>query len=93
MTVAKSLSKAIYIASIDHAAGKVAHVNYVPKHVLDSKVLTAKTWLADVSAVLGGKGGGKDESATGVGNKPEETAAGLELAKTVYLSKLEGKSA
>lgn len=90
VTVAKSLGKAVYIASVDHSSDKVAHVNYVPKHVLDSKVLTAKTWLAEVSTVLGGKGGGKDESATGVGSNTKETEAGLELAKKFYVSKVEG---
>jgi len=52
----KSLSKAFYIFSPDDA-GKVAHVNYLPKEVLDSKVLDAKTWLGEVSKVIGGKVG------------------------------------
>jgi len=54
LTSLKSLSKAFYIFSPDDA-GKVAHVNYLPKEVLDSKVLDAKIWLGEVSKVIGGK--------------------------------------
>ena len=53
--VGKSLGKAIYLFSPDVEGGKVGHVNYLPKEVLERKVLDAKTWLNEVSAVLGGK--------------------------------------
>ena len=51
----KSLSKAVYLFSPDVEGGKVGHVNYLPKEVLDKKVLDAKSWLNEVAVVLGGK--------------------------------------
>lgn len=54
-TAAKALGKASYVFSADVEGGKVAHANYLPKEVMDRKVIDAKSWLADVSAVLGGK--------------------------------------
>lgn len=41
--------------SPDVETGKVAHVNYLPKEVLERKVLDAKSWLGEVSKVIGGK--------------------------------------
>lgn len=60
-STAKSLSKAVYAFSPDNETGKVAHVNYLPKEVLERKVLDAKAWLAEVSKIVGGKvsGGGR----------------------------------
>ncbi|WVQ81256.1 alanine-tRNA ligase [Cryptococcus sp. DSM 104549] len=86
----KSLSKAVYVFSADPETGKVAHVNYLPKEVLDRKVLDAKTWLGEVSKVLGGKGGGRDDSATGVGSEVGKIDEAIVVAKTVYKKKVEG---
>lgn len=47
--------KAIYVFSVDTAKGQVAHQNYVPKEIVKSKKLDAKTWLGEVSKILGGK--------------------------------------
>ena len=55
MTVAKSLSKAVYVFSPDLEGNKVAHLNFLPKEVLEQKVLDAKVWLGEVSNVIGGK--------------------------------------
>jgi hypothetical protein len=49
--------KAIYIFSVDTAKGQVAHQNYVPKELVKSKKLDAKTWLGEVSKLVGGKVG------------------------------------
>jgi alanyl-tRNA synthetase len=53
--VGKSLGKAVYLFSPDVEGGKVGHVNFLPKDVLDRKVLDAKSWLNEVAVVLGGK--------------------------------------
>jgi alanyl-tRNA synthetase len=45
------LSKAVYAFSPD---------NYLPKEVLERKVLDAKAWLAEVSKIVGGKVSGVD---------------------------------
>lgn len=51
----KSASKAVYAFSADPETGKVAHVNYLPKPILESKALDAKIWLNEVAKVIGGK--------------------------------------
>ena len=102
-TIAKSLSKAVYVFSPDVDNGKVAHVNFIPKEVLDRKVLNAKEWLTEVSKIVGGKvilvfvyrylannqGGGKDDSASGVGSEIEKINEAMEAAKKVYKEKVE----
>lgn len=87
--VGKSLSKAVYVFSPDEETGKVAHVNYVPKEILSSKKLDAKVWLTEVSKVIGGKGGGKDDSATGVGSEGAKINEAVEEARRVYKSRVE----
>ncbi|WWD21148.1 alanine-tRNA ligase [Kwoniella shandongensis] len=85
----KSLSKAVYVFSADLETGKVAHTNFLPKEVLERKVLDAKTWLGEVSKVLGGKGGGRDDSATGVGSEVDKIDEAIAIAKSYYKSKVE----
>lgn len=51
----KTLSKAVYVFSPDEESGKVAHLNYLPKDIVSSKKLDAKTWLGEVSKIIGGK--------------------------------------
>lgn len=107
VTVGKTLGKAVYVFSPDVEAGKIAHTNFLPKDVLESKKLNAKDWLNAVSKVLGGKvgllkevylpkheanagqGGGKDESATGVGSELDKITEAIEVAKQVYKEKVE----
>ncbi|WVR09077.1 alanine-tRNA ligase [Kwoniella sp. DSM 27419] len=89
IVTAKSLSKAIYVFSVDAETQKVAHTNFLPKEVMDRKVLDAKVWLGEVSKVLGGKGGGRDDSATGVGSEVSKVDEAVALAKSFYKSKVE----
>ncbi|KAN0064624.1 Alanine--tRNA ligase [Thecaphora frezii] len=74
---AKKLGKAAYLFTEERIAGetvangqapkaKVVHANYVPKHDLD-KGLNAKEWADVVTKSIGGKGGGRDDGAQGVG--------------------------
>lgn len=88
-TVGKSLGKAVYLFSPDVEGGKVGHVNFLPKAVLDRKVLDAKTWLNEVAVVLGGKGGGRDESCVGVGSNVDKVQEAVETARKVYKTKVE----
>lgn len=90
ITNSKSLGKALYLFSADLETGKVAHVNFLPKEVLDRKALDAKSWLGEVSKVVGGRGGGKDDSATGVGSEVDKLQEGVEAARKVYKEKVEG---
>jgi alanyl-tRNA synthetase len=86
----KTLSKAVYVFSPDSETGKVAHVNYLPADVLEKKVLDAKVWLGEVSKVIGGKGGGKPDSASGVGSETGKIAEAIETARKVFKEKVEG---
>lgn len=61
--------KAVYVFSVDREGGKVAHSNFVPKEILSQKKIDAKKWLGAVSQIVGGKGGGKDDSCAGVGTE------------------------
>ncbi|EPQ29336.1 uncharacterized protein PFL1_03091 [Pseudozyma flocculosa PF-1] len=74
---AKKLGKAAYLFTEERVPGetvadgmapkaKVVHANFVPKHDLD-KGLNAKEWADVVSKSIGGKGGGRDDGAQGVG--------------------------
>lgn len=79
--------KSAFVFSIDRATGKVAYSNSVPKDLV--KKLDCKVWLKDVGDVLGGKGGGKPEGATGVGSKIDSVDEAIEVAKKVYAEKVE----
>lgn len=80
---AKSLSKAIYFFSQVEDEPKITHLNYLPKEFI-SKSFNAKTWSAKVSEVLGGKGGGKEDSAQGVGNQVGKIGEAIEVAKKAF---------
>lgn len=87
-TAAGKLGKASYIFSVDAENGKVAHTNSLPKEIV-SKAFDCKSWLAEVSKVVGGKGGGKPEGATGVGTNVDKVDEAAALAEKVYKEKVE----
>ncbi|KAJ6593748.1 tRNA synthetases class II (A)-domain-containing protein [Mycena capillaripes] len=80
----KKLGKAVYVFSADLAGSKVAHVNYVPPS-MKAKGADARAWATKVSEVLGGKAGGKDDSAQGVGTNVDKVDEAVGLSKE-YLS-------
>lgn len=80
----RKLGKALYVFSVDAENGKVVHVNFVPPS-LKSKGLDARQWAAKVSEIVGGKAGGKDESAQGVGVEVGKVEEAITVAKS-YLS-------
>ncbi|KAJ3502699.1 hypothetical protein NLJ89_g8767 [Agrocybe chaxingu] len=81
---AKQLGKGVYIFSVDPETKKVAHANYVPPS-LKEKGIDARTWAAKVTEILGGKAGGKEESAQGVGTNDDKVHDAV-VAATTYLS-------
>ena len=83
ITQGKKLSKAVYVISADGEAGKVVHGNHVPP-ALKAKGLDARTWAAKVAEVLGGKAGGKDDSAQGVGTNIAKVDEALKVATDYY---------
>ena len=80
----RKLGKALYVFSVDSEGGKVVHVNFVPSS-LKSKGLDARQWAAKVSEIVGGRAGGKDDSAQGVGVELEKVEEAVSIAKS-YLS-------
>ncbi|KAJ7045355.1 tRNA synthetases class II (A)-domain-containing protein [Mycena alexandri] len=80
----KKLGKAVYVFSADNDGSKVAHVNYVPPS-MKAKGADARAWATKVSEVLGGKAGGKDDSAQGVGTDVNRVDEAVGLSKE-YLS-------
>lgn len=81
--VAKTYQRAAYLFSVDKAEGKVTHVNLLPKTDV-SKTFSCKQWIANVSKVLGGRGGGKDETSQGVGTEVDKVQEAMEEAKRSY---------
>ncbi|TFY60907.1 hypothetical protein EVG20_g7252 [Dentipellis fragilis] len=77
---AKKLGKAAYVFSADKAAGKVAHVNHAPKAL----GIDARTWAGKVSEVLGGKAGGKEDGAQGVGVNVDKVQEALGVAEKFF---------
>jgi alanyl-tRNA synthetase len=85
ITHGKKLGKAVYVFSVDHEGNKVAHGNHVPV-ASKAKGLDGRTWASKVSDVLGGKAGGKDDGAQGVGTNVNKLEEALEVAKDYYLT-------
>lgn len=73
--------------SIDKESKKIFALTSVPKSAID-KGLKANEWVQHVSQVMGGKGGGKPESAQASGPNYEKIDDVLELAKSFAKTKL-----
>ncbi|KAJ1942460.1 Alanine--tRNA ligase [Linderina macrospora] len=71
-------TKAVYLLAVDGA--RVAHQCVVPKQLV-SRGLKASEWAGAVSAVVGGKKGGKDESAQGSGTETGKIAEAVQAAE------------
>ncbi|KAF9653789.1 hypothetical protein BDM02DRAFT_3152774 [Thelephora ganbajun] len=81
----RKLSKALYVFSVDSESDKVVHVNFVPPS-LKSKGLDARQWATKVSEIVGGKAGGKDDSAQGVGVEAGRVEEAVSVAKSYFSS-------
>lgn len=79
----KSLGKAVYILSVDEHAGKVTHGNYLPAE-LAGEGFDARSWATSVAEVLGGKVGGKPDTAQGVGTDISKVEEGVKVAQEVF---------
>ncbi|KEI39631.1 uncharacterized protein L969DRAFT_87587 [Mixia osmundae IAM 14324] len=83
MLEARTREKAVYGFSVSE--GKVTLTNHVPLHDIKAG-FTAKTWSAKVCQVIGGKGGGRDESTTSVAPDVAKLDEGLKAAADAYES-------
>jgi len=66
--------------SIDHDANKVLCLCQVPKGLVSENGLKANEWMKAVADVIGGKGGGKELSAQGSGDKISGVDKAMDLA-------------
>ncbi|OCH93133.1 hypothetical protein OBBRIDRAFT_790601 [Obba rivulosa] len=83
----KKLGKTIYVFSPDTEGGKVAHINYVSESA-KAKGIDARAWATIVAEILGGKAGGKEDSAQGVGINVSKVNEALEAARSHFASKI-----
>ncbi|KAI0793268.1 tRNA synthetases class II (A)-domain-containing protein [Abortiporus biennis] len=82
---AKKLEKNAYVFSVDQEASKVAHVNYLTESAR-KRGLDAREWTSAVVALVGGKSGGKQEGAQGVGTDIGKAEEALKVAEEWYRS-------
>ena len=80
---AKKLGKAVYVFSADAEGGKVAHVNHIPEP-LRAPGFDARSWAATVSEGIGGKAGGKEDGAQGVGTEVGKVQDAKEAAEKAF---------
>ncbi|KAM3510669.1 hypothetical protein MY11210_005704 [Beauveria gryllotalpidicola] len=80
----KEKDKTVYLFGGSEEAGGVVHGVYIGQH-LASQGVTAESWAASVSEVIGGRSGGKEPTRAGQGTKPESIDEGVEQA-TKWLS-------
>ncbi|CAG8684656.1 11044_t:CDS:2, partial [Acaulospora colombiana] len=80
---AKTLNKAVYVLSIDTQSGKVTHGNYLPPS-LAADGFDARTWASGVSEIVGGRAGGKPDTAQGVGTDASKVADAVTTASELF---------
>ncbi|KAG9036604.1 Alanine--tRNA ligase [Tulasnella sp. JGI-2019a] len=83
----KKLDKSAYLFSVDKQAGKISHANIMSPSVR-SKAFDAKIWATSVSEVVGGKTGGKEDSAQGVGSEVSKLKEALQAARSTFEAKI-----
>lgn len=84
----QSPKTAAIIFSVDNDAGKITCLCQVPQETAD-KGLKANEWVAQVSELIDGKGGGKDTSAQATGRNTSCLSEVLRLAEDFAKLKLE----
>jgi alanyl-tRNA synthetase len=75
---------AVMLLSVDEAGGKVAIMCAVPDPLI-ARGLKAGDWLRDTAAVVGGKGGGKPDSAQGGGTDITKVNDAIKTARTAAI--------
>lgn len=73
--------------SVDEANNKIYCLAAVPKNIIE-KGLLASEWVQSVTICMGGKGGGKSESAQASGNNPSALNEAIKTAREFAKSKL-----
>lgn len=74
--------------SVDDDSNKIFCLAAVPKNLVE-RGLTASDWVQSVVQIMGGKGGGKAESAQASGNNPKCLSEALKVARDFAVTKLQ----
>ncbi len=72
---------AVLLMTVDSADGKVAIAAAVPQPLIQ-KGLKAGDWIRETSAIVGGKGGGRPDSAQGGGTETAKAGEALKTARS-----------
>ncbi|KAL7748012.1 Alanine--tRNA ligase [Sorochytrium milnesiophthora] len=80
-------TKGALLVTVDKDAGKVAFQCYVGKHLI-AKGLNALDWAENLCSKVGGKRGGKEDSAQGAGTNVDAVDEALQLAEQFAKTKL-----
>ncbi|XP_041975973.1 alanine--tRNA ligase, cytoplasmic [Aricia agestis] len=83
-----SPNSAALFFSVDDDSNKIFCLAAVPKSLVE-RGLTASDWVQSVVHLMGGKGGGKSESAQASGNNPKCLEEAIKTARDFALSKLQ----
>ena len=84
---AKHPGAAVMLVSADAGEGKVTIVAKVAEPLV-KRGLKAGDWVREASAAVGGKGGGRPDSAQGGGTDPSKMVDAIGIARTFASSKL-----
>ena len=84
---ALSPSTSAFFVSTDEDAGRILCMAQVPKDAV-AKGLKANEWVGQVQALIGGRGGGKPESAQATGQEVGAAAEALRVAEAYAREKL-----
>ena len=79
--------KAVMLLSPDQDAGRVSLMASVPKPLI-GRGLKAGDWIREVTGVMGGKGGGRPDSAQGSGQDIEKLKEAIAHARTFAFGKI-----
>lgn len=80
------VTSALFV-TVDHDSNKIFCLSSVPNEAID-KGLKANEWVIEVAKKIGGKGGGKPDSAQSSGNNSADVNDILDLAKKFAEAKL-----
>eukprot|EP00794_Sanderia_malayensis_P019007 gene19007-20919_t len=81
-------SKPAMLISVNNDSGKVLCLCQVPKNIIDANGLKADEWVKKVSKIIGGKAGGKPQSAQGCGENFSSVNQAMEIATEFAKMKL-----
>lgn len=80
-------TSAVMLLSTDEDAGSVSVLAACPKSGVE-KGLKAGDWVREVTGLMGGKGGGRPDTAQGAGSDPSKAGEAIDLARRFALERL-----